>query len=192
MNGERLEQLLRNADEFTSNSSPARSARELAEAVRDRHRRRRARRGRTGVVAAMIVGCVALSGLLIHRRETRQTAQSADVKTTPVAIAPTPAVDPEQARIAFRKLVAEADRRESIAAALHDVSPSPRARSSSVARSIDLQREEATLLLLHQGDALAHDPALRDSAAVAYRQAADLFPDTSGAAAAKQRLDTLN
>jgi hypothetical protein len=33
---------------------------------------------------------------------------------------------------------------------------------------------------------------LRDAAAVAYRLAVDLFPGTSGAAAAKQRLDTLN
>jgi hypothetical protein len=140
----------------------------------------------------MIVGCVALSGLLIHQRESRQATQSTDVKTTPVAITPTPAIDRERARVEFRRLVAEADRREAIAAALHDVSPPRRARSSSVARSIDLQREEATLLLLHQGDALAHDPALRDAAAVAYRQAVDLFPGTSGAAAAKQRLDTLN
>lgn len=188
MNAERLEQLLRRADDFAPDSTPPRSARELAEAVRLRHRRRQTRRARTGAVAAMIVGCVALLGLLIHQRGTRETALSTDTKITPRAVSPTPAIDLEQAKTEFRRLVAEADRREVTAAALKDVTPSPRARL----RSIDLQREEATLLLLHQGDALAHDPALRKSAAVAYRQAVDLFPETSGAAAAKQRLDTLN
>jgi hypothetical protein len=193
VNGERLEQLLRNADGFGPDSFPARSARELAEAVRLRHRRQQARRARTGAAAAaMFVACVALSGWLIYQPPTRQSAKSTVATTTPVTIPPAPAINSEQARVAFRQLVAEADRHELIAAQLQDVSPPPRARSSSVARSIDLQREEATLLLLHQGDALSHDPALRDSAAVAYRQAADLFPETSGAAAAKQRLDTLN
>jgi hypothetical protein len=65
-------------------------------------------------------------------------------------------------------------------------------RPASGQLRLELQREEATLLLLHQGDVLARDPALRDSAAVAYRQAVELFPETSAAATARQRLDTLN
>ena len=57
---------------------------------------------------------------------------------------------------------------------------------------MELRREEATLLLLNQGDTLSREPELRGPAKIAYRQAADLFPDTQAAAVAKERLDALN
>jgi hypothetical protein len=137
-----------------------------------------------------------MSGWLMYQPQARRSAQSPDTKALPVALSPAATIDPEQARAAYRRLVAEADRRESIAARVQE--SRSRVRLASVERSkagelrLEMQREEATLLLLHQGDVLARDPALRDSAAVAYRQAVDLFPETSAAATARQRLDTLN
>jgi hypothetical protein len=137
-----------------------------------------------------------MSGWLMYQPQARRSAQSPDTKALPVALSPAATIDPEQARAAYRRLVAEADRRESIAARVQEsrsrVRLASAERSTSGELRLELQREEATLLLLHQGDVLARDPALRDSAAVAYRQAVELFPETSAAATARQRLDTLN
>jgi hypothetical protein len=192
-----LEQLLRHADDVGPASTPAGRARELAEAVRQRHRRRQARRARTGAAAAMVIACVVLGSLLMNPSlHARRSARTSSVTTQPVAINTidtAPTVDPEQARAAYRRLVAEADRREAIAARVQHSRPRVSAQRSTPGElRLELQREEATLLLLHQGDVLARDPALRGPAAVAYRQAVELFPETSAAATAKQRLDTLN
>ncbi len=48
------------------------------------------------------------------------------------------------------------------------------------------------MLLLYQGDRLAREPSLRASASLAYRQASELFPQTRGAAAARERLGAIN
>jgi hypothetical protein len=199
VNDDTLEQLLREADAGAIGPSTARPAGQLAEAVRQRRRSRRARRAAAGV-AVVLLACGSVSMWMIHSPRQRPSVALSDGQPAPVAIAPAHVataasnVGPAQALAGFRRLVAEADRRESIAARLQDARPPVGTRSSrsSAARSIELQREEATLLLLHQGDTLARDPALRESAAVAYRQAVDLFPKTSGATAAKQRLETLN
>jgi hypothetical protein len=194
VNGNGLEQLLRDADgTMPPSPPPPRPTRDLAESVRRLHRDRRARRARAGAATALLA-CVALSGWLVYPpQQARRFAQPPGVSTNAVATNTTPPVDREHARAAYLRLVAEADRRESIAARVQQW----RARTSADRPTlgelrVELQREEATLLLLQQGDLLARDPALRNSAAVAYRQAVELFPGTSGADAAKARLETIN
>jgi hypothetical protein len=52
------------------------------------------------------------------------------------------------------------------------------------------QREQAALVLLHQGDRLAKELNLPRPAAVAYRQASETFPDTPSGEIARARLNT--
>jgi hypothetical protein len=188
-----LQQLLRDVDELaTSVRAPARDPQALASSVRGRHRLRRVVRGAGGGILATAVTIVCLTSWLTTKPRGSTVAERIESPMT------TQPADVEHVRALQRQLVAEADVREAAAIRLFEAAER-RGRSRTARRTppptdlrVDLQREEATLLLLHQGNELARDPALRESAAVAYRQAIDLFPETSGASAAKARLDTLN
>jgi hypothetical protein len=173
----------------------------MVTAVLQRRRDRAKRRLRVGGAAAVVVGLASLFAFLANDPAGRRVGPSVAVVPTVFTTTTTtsPPIDPERARADAKQLVARADLYEAVVTRVQESSRSRTAaaasRSTRYATTelrLGLQREESTLLLLHQGDVLAREPDLRGQAAVSYRQATDMFPETHGAAVAKQRLDALN
>jgi hypothetical protein len=189
-----LQQLLRDADDRIS-APPARDARELASRVRTRHARRR-NFHRSAVGAGVAVAAAVVCLVSLPRSDPRVPVVVTRIEP-PLTQTPVQPAAIAHLRARQRRLEGEADAREAALVGLVEATgrrarPHGSRSARPVELRLELRREEATLLLLNQGDALAREPDLRGRAEVAYRQAAGLFPETRGAAVAKQRLDALN
>jgi hypothetical protein len=172
--------LLRRADQATD---PARACMDLAARVRRRAQLRRTRRRRLSVAATVPVLLTLTIWPFVARRHGQQE------QTVDLAV-----VRADLARLRDQSAVAEAT-----ATLMMDDERSRTAQSARRAREARLvdpmleltwQREQAALVLLHQGDRLAKELNLPRPAEVAYRQASETFPDTPSGEIARSRLNT--
>jgi hypothetical protein len=173
-----LDLLLRRADQAAG--APLAIA-GLAGRVRERHTRRAVRRRRlTGVVTT---ACLAAGfGVLLSPFSKRSPQH--------LSSPPSSAVNVVAIRAEVTQIGRDADLRlASIDRATQNVkSRRGSASAKDPLEEIRWQREQAALVLVHQGDRLSRDLKLASTAAVSYRQARDAFAGTRGASVAESRL----
>jgi hypothetical protein len=172
-----LDLLLRRAD-GAAGVPPA--VANLAGRVREHYTRRLAQRRRmAGVVAT---SCLVAAFGVVWSSLSKRPGQ--------LAQPPQPQPDFVAMRTEVVQLRRDADLRlASIDRAVRNAkSPRVAVSARDPLTEIAWQREQAALVLVHQGDRLSRDLKLASTAAVAYRQARDAFPGTRWASVAESRL----
>lgn len=191
MNDEQLEQLLSDAD--AALPAPA-TPHDLAKQVLRRARRRKQIRG------VLLIGAVLLlSGVMTWVALTpgvrRNLAQQQE------EILPRHQASPStEAKVQLARLEMDAELHQSVATALLQASlrQERRAKSArSFVKAANLEasfaetRDETAHLMVVQADRLLSKPDGRSEAIATYRRVTELFPASSGASAARQRLREL-
>ena len=191
MNDEQLEQLLSDAD---ATAAPPAASHGLAKQVMRRAHRRARIRGTLGIAVALLLAAI-VSWQIWRPRMRSQLAQQP--KETPAHHQASPEPD---AKVQLAQLEIEAELHQSLAVALLRAS----ARQESEARSAksfvkatNLEasfaetRDETAHLMIMQADRLLNKPDGRSQAIETYRRVTELFPTSSGASAARERLQQL-
>jgi hypothetical protein len=193
VNDDDLKQLLLRADEAVERRAPSAG---VADRVRVRFQARRRRR-RFAAAAAVPVGALAIA-VGVWRVDLSRTPQNVQVARTEevrkaVVNPPARPIDVAAVRAEIARLNRECADYEAAARAIQRTEdgrrrPTPR----DALDDLQWQREQAALVLVRLGDRLADDLNKPASAAVAYRQARDTFPDTRWASVAEERLARAN
>jgi len=191
MNDEQLEQLLSDADAAVP---PEPTSHDLAKQVLRRAHRRTQIRGTLGIAVALLLAAI-VSWQNWRPRLQSQLAQGP--KETPAHHQSSPETN---AKVQMAQLEIDAELHQSLAVALLRAS----ARQESDARSAksfvkatNLEasfaetRDETAHLMIMQADRLLNKPDGRSQAIETYRRVTELFPTSSGASAARERLQQL-
>lgn len=183
-----LKQLLEQADR---SGGPPLMPSDLAERVRRRGRRRRVTRLVASGAGTVVLALAAMWTLYHLPRPA--------LPIRPIVRLPAPP-SPLRDDAELRRLDAEAQVHQQLADALWQAERRAQrlARANAILAAPDAfqviqsHRDQAALTTLEQADRLLHQLKLTDEAKHEYEQAIRLFPETPGAAVARQRLQAMN
>lgn len=191
MNDEQLEQLLSDADAAVP---PPTISHDLAKQAMRRAHRRTQIRGTLGITAALI-----LAGILAWQVR-RPKVQSQLAQRLQVAPAHDEATLETNAKVQLAQLEIDAELHQSLAIALLRASARQESEArftKSFVKATELEasfaetRDETAHLMIVQADRLLSKPDGRSQAIETYRRVTELFPASSGASAARERLQQL-
>jgi len=191
MNDEQLEQLLRDADAAVRPPTPSL---DLANQVLRRAHRRTQIRGALGIGAILLLAGIMTWAAL--RPGVRPNLAQRQEEIVPLHQASPGA----EAKVQLAQLEMDAELHQSVATALLQASlRQERAAKStrSFVKAANLEasfaetRDETAHVMVVQADRLLSRPDGRSEAIATYRRVTELFPATSGASAARQRLREL-
>jgi hypothetical protein len=178
---DRIGDILVRADAAAGRSA---THRDLAERVRAETRRRLVRGRVLCAVAVVLVAWVVAGPLLTKKHVPDAVVVKGDGRMV------------EQLRREIAALRAEAEARERVVALMLDLERRPRAvearRVADPVERIRAQQDLAALALVRQADRFYRELDRKESAAAKYEQVMALFPDSSWAAVARQRLMEIN
>ncbi|MDB5320387.1 MAG: hypothetical protein JWN40_2018 [Phycisphaerales bacterium] len=176
MENDPLAELLRNADAVQPQPiAPG----NLAARVRRRVRRGRVARGALTAGLLLVVGGASFwfRSLPVENSKTTASVDIAGLKRE------------------FARLNADAELHERIAQQIITRERSPlRSKIPDVAdanEALSVQLERSALTLLNRGDSLLRDPSAKAEAAASFRRILELFPQSRGAALARERLNQI-
>jgi hypothetical protein len=155
--------------------------------------RRRARRGKVArrfVAAALLVGGASSWYASLPGAPSKVIV----LATSPTTTTMTAWVDVAELRRELARLNAEAELHERTALlilAREQAAIAPAVAAPDAKQALTAQVERSALTLVNRGDSLLQDPGAKAEAAESFRRVLELFPQSRGAALARERLNQI-